>query len=73
MRERRLPACLTDPGLEPVCVDCRRPLEPGEPRVTVRNASNPWAPWWRCTDCEYLAQQRPFAHALLKGLRGRRP
>lgn len=40
-------------GALPICVDCGRALEPGEPRVTVANPVRPKAPWLRCGDCEY--------------------
>jgi RNase P subunit RPR2 len=43
-------------GALAVCVECRRPLEPGEPRVTVRNEARPTAPLVRCSDCEYRRQ-----------------
>lgn len=42
-------------GADPVCIDCRRPLEPGEPRVTVRGDSPAAHTLLRCTDCEYRA------------------
>ena len=61
--ERRLPSCLTDPGLIPVCVDCGEPIESGEPRVTVRDPARPKAPWLRCAACEYAVQMGEAAQA----------
>ncbi len=61
--ERRLPSCLTDRELRPVCADCHREIKPGEARVTVGNPERPTAPWYRCGDCEYETQ--------LRALRGR--
>lgn len=41
-------------GALPVCIDCYRALEPGEPRVTVpRESGIGPAVLVRCGDCEY--------------------
>jgi len=40
-------------GAEPVCIDCGRTLERGEPRVTVPPPSPRGAVLLRCADCEY--------------------
>lgn len=41
-------------GAEPVCIDCGRALERGEPRVTVpRESGIGPAVLVRCGDCEY--------------------